>query len=249
MPRGPKPKIVRLVPSVRHELEWNASSRVAPHRSVQRAQMILLAAKGMSTPGIARRIGCSERTVRKWRSRFVQNSTRASLRDRARSGRPPRVQVETRCELIKLACSRPSADNFAPFHQVWTYPALRNALLEATGVQLSCSEIGRILRSEDLRPHRMRLWLHSPDPEFRSKVKRICELYRAPPVGATVLCIDEKTCIQALTRKHPVVYPQPGSPGRYEFEYKRHGTMALLAAFDIRNGKVFGQCRRRSRTV
>jgi len=60
-----------------------------------------------------------------------------------------------------------------------------------------------------------------------------------------VLCIDEKTCIQAVTRKHPVVYPQPGSPGRFEFEYQRHGTIALLAAFDVRSGEVFGQCRRR----
>jgi len=169
----------------------------------------------------------------------------ASLKDDARSGRPPQVQVETRCELVKLACARPSADNHAPFHEVWTYSALGNALQETTGVRLSCSEIGRILRSEDLRPHRMRLWLHSPDPEFRDKVRRICELYRAAAQGAPVLCIDEKTCIQALTRKHPIVYPQPGSPGRFEFEYKRHGTMALLAAFDVRSGKVFGQCRRR----
>lgn len=91
----------------------------------------------------------------------------------------------------------------------------------------------------------MRLWLHSPDPEFAPKVQRICELYRAPPPGLTVLSIDEKTCIQALARRYPTVYPAPGRLGRFEFEYKRHGTLVLLAAFDIRTGQLFGQCRPR----
>jgi len=91
----------------------------------------------------------------------------------------------------------------------------------------------------------MRLWLHSPDPEFAPKVQRICELYRAPPPGSTVLSIDEKTCIQALARRYPTVYPAPGRLGRFEFEYKRHGTLVLLAAFDIRTGQLFGQCRPR----
>src|SRR5712692_5021010 len=101
MPRGPKPKAVRLAPRIRRELEWTAHSGVAAHRRVQRARIILLSAKTISTPAIARQVGCSERTVRKWRSRFLRQSTMASLKDDARSGRPPQVQVETRCELVK----------------------------------------------------------------------------------------------------------------------------------------------------
>jgi len=245
MPRGPKPVKVRLVPRVHRELQWAAGSAIMPHRKVLRARVILLAARGISTPFIARQVGCSERTVRKWRSRFAQCPATPSLEDRPRTGRPPRVELETRCELIQLACSRPCAESRAPFREVWSYGALRKALLDSTGVQLSVSEIGRILRAKGLRPHRMRIWLHSPDPQFRQKVRRICQLYRNPPAGATVLSIDEKTCIQALTRKHPTVNSQPGVDGRFEFEYKRHGIMALIAAFDVRRGTLFGQCRRR----
>ena len=112
-------------------------------------------------------------------------------------------------------------------------------------MSLSESEIGRILRNVDFRPHQVRLWLHSPDPEFRPKVARICDLYLSPPPGAHVVCVDEKTCIQALSRKHPMRRAAPGAPGRFEFEYKRHGTLTLLAAFDVRRGTVFGQCRER----
>lgn len=153
--------------------------------------------------------------------------------------------METRCQVVKLACARPDNKKAAPFHDVWTLDALVAALHESTGVRLSRSEVGRILRAEDLRPHRMRLWLHSPDPDFRSKVARICDIYRSPPPGAAVLCVDEKTCIQALSRRYPTQPASPGELGRFEFEYKRHGTLALIAAFDVRTGRVFGQCRRR----
>lgn len=245
MARGPKPIGIPLAPPVRRELESLAHSTVAAHRRVQRARIILACAAGLTSVEVARRVGCSDRVVRKWRSRFARALSVDTLADAKRSGRPSRVRVETRCELIKLACSRPEEGPRAPFRDVWTHDALGQALFESAGVRLSRSEIGRILRAEDLRPHRMRLWLHSPDPEFAPKVQRICELYRAPPPGSTVLSIDEKTCIQALARRHPTVYPAPGRFGRFEFEYKRHGTLVLLAALDIRTGQLFGQCRPR----
>jgi transposase len=119
---------------------------------------------------------------------------------------------------------------------------LQEALREETGWGLSRSEIQRILHAENLRPHRLRLWLHSPDPEFQPKVQRICQLYLEPPEGATVLCVDEKSGIQALERRYPTQRPRCGKPGRFEFEYRRHGTRTLLAAFDTRTGQVFGHC-------
>jgi transposase len=146
--------------------------------------------------------------------------------------------------LIKLACDRPR-----DARTVWSLTSLQTALARETRWTLSRSEIGRILRNQQLRPHRYRLWLHSPDPEFAPKVRRICALYRRPPIGATVVCVDEKTQIQALRRRFPGRVPAPSRPGRYEFEYRRGGVIALIAALDIRTGQVFAQCRRRRKAA
>jgi len=109
-----------------------------------------------------------------------------------------------------------------------------------TGERISVSEVGRILRFEDLRPHRVRQWLKSSDPDFDAKAKRVCNVYLRPPNGAVVVCVDEKS-LQVLSRKHPThVAPDDGSV-RYEYEYKRHGTQALLAAFDVQTGAVLGK--------
>ena len=194
---------------------------------------------------IARQLGCHARTVRRWRARFAAHSSAESLVDRARSGRPPLIPVPVRCEVIKLACSRPQESSTAQFHEIWTLKSLQDALEASMDWRLSRSEIARILRAEQIRPHRWRVWLHSPDPEFQVKVQRICQLYEKPPEDTTVLCIDEKSGMQALERKHPNRWPAQGRCGRREFEYTRHGTRTLIAAFDIRTGRVFGQCRPR----
>jgi transposase len=151
-----------------------------------------------------------------------------------------------RCELVKLACSRPADRPKAPLSQTWTRPLLQAALKQETGYALSLSEIGRTLRCGGLRPHRVRLWLHSPDPEFRPKVERICGLYLSPPPGSTVLCIDEKTGMQALEHRHPLHLVRREGVVRKEFEYVRHGTSTLIAAFNVSTGQVFGRCRRRT---
>ena len=127
------------------------------------------------------------------------------------------------------------------FRDVWSYEALQDALLEQCGCDMSTSEIGRTLRSELLRPHKMRVWLHSPDPDFEPKVERICKLYLEPPPGATVVCVDEKPGMQALERKYKTKRAAKGRPGRWEFEYIRHGTRTLIAALDVKTGKVFGR--------
>ena len=200
--------------------------------------MVLMARRGESTCDIARSIGSDERTVRKWKERFRRNSTLAGLQDGPRSGRPARVPLHARCTLIRLACHRPE-DSKTPFREVWTYASLADRLQVETGHRISTSEVGRILRFEELRPHRSKQWLHSSDPDFSVKAAAICELYLKPPRDAVVLCIDEKP-MQVLERKYPH-HRDPKGRLRYEFEYKRHGVAALLAAFDVRTGEVHGR--------
>ena len=226
---------------LRRQLELLAHSLIRPHREVVRAQIVLLCADGLSNATIAQQVGCCERTIGKWRKRFAESPGVDALKDQPRSGRPARISVATRCEVVKLACQRPQGSK-APFRQVWTLGSLQEGVHDETGCRLSRSEIQRILRAELLRPHRLRMWLHSPDPEFRPKVQRICQLYLEPPEGATVLCVDEKSGIQALERRFPTKSARRGQPGRFEFEYRRHGTRTLLAAFETRTGRVFGHC-------
>ena len=107
---------------------------------------------------------------------------------------------------------------------------------------ISWSSYQRILSQLGVKPHRVQGWIHSPDPEFREKVNQITELYLHPPVGSVVLSIDEKTGMQALERRFPDRPPAPGRLRRREFEYKRHGTQALLCAFDVHTGQVVAEC-------
>jgi transposase len=239
---GPKAQRLRLAPSVRQELEALARSTRVEARLVQRAKIIVLAAQGLSNAEVARRVGCHIDTVRQWRKRFAEDGRVSTLEDRPRSGRPARVSAATRCDVVKLACDKP-ANHGVEHRETWTYEALATVLRQETDIALSRSEIGRILRNEDFRPHKMRLWLHSPDPDFQAKVRRICDLYLSPPPGAHVVCVDEKTGMQALGRRFPTKLPAPGRAGRFEFEYVRHGTWALLAAFDVRTGEVVGECK------
>ncbi len=142
-----------------------------------------------------------------------------------------------------MACERPgdSDSDRASFRDIWTYSSLHQTVVEK-GIIISRSEVYRTLHDRQLRPHRIKMWLNSQDPEFRAKANRICKLYLKPPKAAALLCVDEKTGMQALERKHPMRFAAPGRPGRNEYEYIRHGTQTLIAAFDVRTGKVFGRC-------
>jgi len=239
---GPTAARIHIAPPVREQLEQLARSTKSAHRLVERARIVLGAAAGESNAELARRLGCTEKTVWKWRSRFAVWSSLESLDDAERSGRPERIPVEVRCELIKIACDHPPE---ILLRDIWTQESLSDCLLKTTGYRVSRSEIGRVLRAEDFKPHQVKLWLHSPDPDFQDKVGVICKLYKAPPADAQVVCVDEKTCMQALERKHPGRRARPGRAGRQDFEYIRHGTRALIAGFDIKTGQVFGQCRER----
>jgi transposase len=205
---------------------------------VVRAWIVVWLAHGYGPAKVARITACSDRVVRKWRARWEKCPTIESLLDAPRSGRPPRVSLQTRCEIVSLACERPK-DNHVAFRDVWSYQAVADALYECSGERVSRSTVRRVLAAGGWRPHRVRYWLHSPDPDFRVKVARICRLYRHAPKDAVVVCVDEKP-MQALARRHPLHRGHHGIR-RHEFEYRRRGTCSLLAAFNVRTGEVLGR--------
>jgi transposase len=144
--------------------------------------------------------------------------------------------------LIALACEAQDPEGrVTPTLNEIATRAVERGVVE----QISRSHVQRILQAGDVRPHRVQQWLHSPDPAFREKVNGICKLYRKAPRNAVVLSIDEKTCIQAIERKHPGRSPAQGRLRRREFEYIRHGTQALIAALDVHSGMVLAECRDR----
>lgn len=199
-----------------------------------------MAAKGWGTAEIARSLSVTPRTVRKWKARFADDPHVDTLADRERSGRPNRISLELRCRLVQLACHRPDEQQKpARFRDIWTYAALADTLAAETGERVSVSEVGRILRFEGLRPHSVRQWLKSTDPDFSVKAKRVCDLYLNPPKDAVVISVDEKP-LHVHARRHPTLVDARDGSVRYEYEYKRHGTQALLAAFDVRTGAVVG---------
>lgn len=234
-----------VVRATRKQLERLARSRRAPHALVERAKIILLAEQGRSSYAIARELRITEVTVRKWRTRFEARPKLSSLRDAVRSGRPPVFTPEQRAQVVRIACERPK-DSKEKFRDVWTFSSLRDAAARELELPISRSEVWRILQCHGVRPHRVVGWLHSSDPEFRPKVQAICDIYVDPPADATVLCIDEKTGIQALEQKYPMRRANRQRAGKREFEYVRHGTVTLIGAFDIRTGEVIGRCERRT---
>jgi transposase len=237
---------VTLAREVRQKLEAICRSTTRAQRDVLRARIVLLAADGHTNAAIVRRLAVTVSTVRKWRGRFGRQGL-AGLRDGVRSGRPCRFDAVTRSQLISLACRPVPAQTC---RNQWTRDELREALVAAGLVaNISASTVGRILDDVDLRPQRFRMWVHSPDPEFGSKVTTLCGLYTTPPLpGEVVLCIDEKTGMQALHRRFAGRLPSPAERGRWEFEYRRMGTRCLTAAFNVHTGEVFGRLTRRRTT-
>ncbi len=192
----------------------------------------------------ARTLGVSESFVHRWRDRFVDEGRFKALEDKPRSGRPVEIDAVMRCEVISMACGEPK-DFGVPYRDVWTLDELRQRFVELhpKSRSISRTSVLRILRDKQLRPHRVKMWLHSPDPLFRVKVTEICELYLNLPEGSVVLCVDEKTGMQALGRKHPVRGPVPGRDRRMDYEYVRNGTRKLIAAFNPHTGDVYAEVR------
>jgi transposase len=243
---GPCPATVTLAREVRKKLEGVCRRATCAQREVLRARIVLLAADGRTNTEIGRRLAVTVPTVRKWRGRFSRRGV-CGLRDHPRRGRPCRFDGVTRSELISLAC-RPVPHELC--RSQWTRDELRGALVGSGLVaRISASTVGRILEEADLRPQRFRMWVHSPDPEFRSKVTALCALYTTvPKPGEVVLSIDEKTGMQALRRRFSGRRPGPAQSGRWEFEYRRQGTRCLTAAFNVHTGEVFGRLTTRRTT-
>lgn len=197
-----------------------------------------MAAEGRRSSEIAARLGLSVDMVSSWRGRFARGGF-AGLHDHPRSGRPPRISPVQRCEIVGTACEPAPPENGL---SGWTLDRLREELRRRGVVEISRSHLHTLLERADLRPHKRRMWLHSCDPRFREKVTDIVELYVNPPEGATVLCVDEKTGMQALERKYPDQPARPGRTGRREFHYVRHGTQSLLAGFEVHSGRVLTRC-------
>jgi len=169
-----------------------------PYGHILRVQIVLALTDDPCVTRAARSLGVDRKTVRHWRDRFLQEG-RKGLDTRRRPGRGVRVDALSRCHLLALACGRP-ADFGVAFRPVWTLDCLHETYhrLYPDLTPMSRTTLARILGEAEIRPHRVRLWLHSPDPRFREKVTEICALYAKPPPGSVVLCIDEKTGMPSL---------------------------------------------------
>ena len=244
---GPKPGVVVVTGEQRCALERIVDSRRVTQGEALRARIILTLAADPCVRAAAKLLGCTDKTVALWRERFADSGI-DGLNPHKSPGRPPRIDPVSKCQLVALACDRPG-DHGVKFRPAWTVDALCAAYHASFPdlEKMSRTSVLRVLNQADFRPHRMRVWLHSPDQDFRRKVNEICDLYLAPPPGAIVLCVDEKTGMQALSRKFPTKLAAPGQQGREEFEYRRHGTVTLIAAFNPHTGEVFGLVSRQRR--
>lgn len=200
-----------------------------------RCRLILRCAAGLSSKAVATELGVHEHTVGKWRRRFVQERI-AGLGDEPRLGRPRTIADEAVAHVIERTLRAPPPDA--------THWSLRS-MAKASG--LSHTTIRRIWTAFGLQPHRAETFQLSGDPLFVEKVRDIIGLYLAPPGRAVVLCVDEKSQIQALDREQPVLPMLPGMAERRTPTYVRHGTTSLFAALDVATGFVIGKCYKRHR--
>lgn len=232
-----KVEAVVLDNEVRVELEKRARSQTLAVRTVKRAQMILLCAEGVPLRQIAKQVSISEHQVTMWRRRFLAEGV-DGLADRQRPGRPRRLGHDERMKMAAIATSAKDDDDPVA---TWTCFDVA-AKLVAEGTQVSVSQVWRILTGMDIDLTKVRGWLNRrDDPEFWERVRDVCGLYLNPPDKALVLSVDEKTSIQAKSRKHPDQGPKPGRVRRREFEYVRHGTASLFAALDVHTGQVLAE--------
>jgi transposase len=234
----PTPHAVEIVltPDERAELEGWARRRTSAAGLAMRARIVLAAADGQANTVLAQRLGLSITTVRRWRNRFATDRCDGLL-DEPRPGRPRVIDDERIKELITTTLESAPSDA--------THWSTRSM---AEHLGLSQSMVSRVWRAFGLAPHKQDSWKLSKDPLFVEKVRDVVGLYLDPPERAVVLCIDEKTQIQALNRTAPVFPMLPGTPARASHDYVRHGTSSLYAALDLATGKVIGSLHSRHRS-
>src|SRR5665811_901955 len=202
-----------------------------------RSKIVLACAKGIDNKGVAAQLNCAVATVGKWRSRFVAERLDGLL-DEPRPGRPATISVEA-VEAVVVATLEETPRNA----RHWS----RASMARRSG--LSKTTIGRIWKAFELKPHRVDGFKLSSDPLFVEKVYDVVGLYLDPPESAVVLCVDEKSQVQALARTSPVLPMMPGMPERRTHDYVRHGVTNLFAAFNIADGTVISSIHRRHRAV
>jgi transposase len=221
----------------RGRLEGWARRRTSAQALALRSRIVLLAAQGLSNTEIARRLGISRPPVTKWRSRFAEHRL-DGLVDEPRPGRPRTVTDEQVEEVIVKTLETTPRDA--------THWSTRSMAKE---VGLTQSAVLRIWRAFGLQPHRQDTWKLSKDPQFIDKVRDVVGLYLNPPERAVVLCVDEKSQIQALDRSAPILPMLPGVPERATHDYRRAGTSSLYAALDLATGQVIGALHSRHRAI
>ena len=216
-------------------LEKIINKRTSPQQMVLRAHIILMTSQGSSVEEIQNTLGTTKMTISKWKKRYLEKGLDGLL-DLERPGRSKKYGPEIRHKIAAEACNPPEGRTH------WTIRDLANHMDVDRGI------VERILKEEAIKPHLVKYYHHSTDPEFEEKMLNIVGLYLNPPENAIVLSVDEKTGIQALDRTQPVLPLKPhGKVKNIPFEYKRHGTTSLLAALDVHSGQVLGTCEKRHR--
>lgn len=200
--------------------------RTLEQRVAKRCRVLLMAWEGVTDVEIAERLDFHRNGVAKIRSRFAREGLDC-LEDAPRSGRPPIHTAEDKQKIVTTVCGKPPKGLSR-----WSTRSLARKL------KLSKSFVHSVLLEHDLHPHRLRTFNFSPDPQFEEKLLEVVGLYMNPPENAVVLCMDEKTGIQALDRTQPVLPLRSGKPRLWSNEYVRHGTQTMLAAVDVETGKA-----------
>jgi putative transposase len=226
---------IELAEDERAELEKVARSRRTAQAVALRARIVLLTADGFAPTTIAQELGISQPTVRKWRARYVEDGL-PGLRNEPRPGRPRSLDDQRVADLLNKALqTRPAKQ---------THWSVRSFAAEA---KISKDMAHRLFRAASIAPHRSRSFKLSNDPAFVEKVRDITGLYLDPPDHALVLCVDEKSQIQALERTQPLLPMGFGYVEGVTHDYVRHGTTTLFAALDVANGQVISRVRSQHR--
>jgi transposase len=225
-----------LNPADRAKLEEIVTNRNSPRKWVWRAEIVLATADGLGTNAIMRRTGKSKPCVWRWQERYMGEGVTGLLRDKTRPSRIAPLSAEKKLAIIeKTATEKP------PNATHWS------ARKMAKAIGVSHRSVQRVWAGAGLKPHLVRTFKLSNDPNFAAKVVDVVGLYMNPPERALVLCVDEKSQIQALDRTQPGLPMKKGRAQTMTHDYKRNGTTTLFAALDMKTGQVIGQCLPRHR--